>query len=263
MSIMAMQPPIKTTLDDINALGAYLRNKVGWSDTDDVKKRIPPKHADNRKIEAMRYIGLLERDGSNIKLSDAGRKYASATDDTVKATIMRERLRGIPLYDATLEWIFHNSLEIATKTDIANHWHDNLSEESAQITGAALTDAAVFFGRIVGAAGLGTFVSAGRGRDTEVRIDRTALSDYVTEQSSAQQPSAELPPPNSSSPDTPREASPAPPQQKARIGGPHGAALNINVEIHIAADAKASTVEEIFKNMRKYLYEEPDTANGG
>jgi hypothetical protein len=155
MSIMAMQPPIKTTLDDINALGAYLRNKVGWSDTDDVKKRIPPKHADNRKIEAMRYIGLLERDGSNIKLSDAGRKYASATDDTVKATIMRERLREIPLYDATLEWIFHNSLEIATKTDIANHWHDNLSEESAQITGAALTDAAVFFGRIVGAAGLG------------------------------------------------------------------------------------------------------------
>ncbi len=81
---MAMQPPIKTTLDDINALGAYLRNKVGWSDTDDVKKRIPPKHADNRKIEAMRYIGLLERDGSNIKLSDAGRKYASATDDTTK-----------------------------------------------------------------------------------------------------------------------------------------------------------------------------------
>ena len=88
MSIMAMQPPIKTTLDDINALGAYLRNKVGWSDTDDVKKRIPPKHADNRKIEAMRYIGLLERDGSNIKLSDAGRKYASATDVFVRSGSM-------------------------------------------------------------------------------------------------------------------------------------------------------------------------------
>jgi hypothetical protein len=27
----------------------------------------------------------------------------------------------------------------------------------------------------------------------------------------------------------------------------------VNIEIHIAADAKAATVEEIFKNMRKYV----------
>ncbi len=256
---MATSPPIKTTLEDIDALGAYLRNKVGWSDIEDVKKRIPQKHADNRKIEAMRYVGLLERDGSNIKLSDAGRKYAAAADDAAKASIMQARLRDIPLYDATLEWIFHNNLEVASKTDIANHWHDNLSDESAQVTGAALTDATVFFGRIVGAAGLGTFVAAGRGRDTEVRIDRSALSQYVALQSPHEQQSTA-----SETPETPANEPAAPPQPRTQVGAlPSGPVLNVNVEIHIAADAKASTVEEIFKNMRKYLYEEPEAPNGG
>jgi hypothetical protein len=32
-----------------------------------------------------------------------------------------------------------------------------------------------------------------------------------------------------------------------------GAGIHINIEIHIAADASASTVEEIFKNMRRYV----------
>jgi len=38
----------------------------------------------------------------------------------------------------------------------------------------------------------------------------------------------------------------------------------VNVEIHIAADAKPATIEEIFKNMRKYLLGQADSsANGG
>jgi hypothetical protein len=256
---MATQPPIKTTLEDIDALAAYLRNKVGWSDVEDVKKRIAAKHADNRKIEAMRYVGLLERDGSNIKLSDAGRKYAGAADDGAKALILRAGLRKVLLYDATLEWLFHNGLEVASKTDIANYWHDNLSDESAQTTGAALTDAAVFFGRIVGAAGLGTFVAAGHGRDTEIRIDRTALTEYVSSQPEAEQPGAT--PGVTEAPIQPTRAAP---QARVSVGAlSPSPVLNINVEIHIAADAKASTVEEIFKNMRKYLYEEPEAPNGG
>jgi hypothetical protein len=36
--------------------------------------------------------------------------------------------------------------------------------------------------------------------------------------------------------------------------------IHINLEIHIAADAKAATVEEIFKNMRKYILNSSDGA---
>jgi hypothetical protein len=252
---VATQPPIKTTPEDVDAVAAYLRNKVGWTDIEDVKKRIPSKHADNRKIEAMRYIGLLDRDGSNIKLSDPGREYASG-DPAAKSGVVRNQMRQIPLYDATLEWIHHHGHEVVTKTDVANYWHDHLSEESGNAAGQALTDAAVLFARLVGLAGLGKFVAAGRGRDTEIRVDRAALAEYV----SGERIHAD------------REKTPEPTQQQQEQQQKQeqqrnlkvGTDLQVNVEIHIAADAKPATIEEIFRNMRKYLLDKPDlSANGG
>jgi hypothetical protein len=41
-----------------------------------------------------------------------------------------------------------------------------------------------------------------------------------------------------------------------KVGRPSvsvGAGININIEIHIAADASAATIEEIFRNMRRYV----------
>jgi hypothetical protein len=38
--------------------------------------------------------------------------------------------------------------------------------------------------------------------------------------------------------------------------------VHINIEIHIAADASAGTVEEIFKNMRRYVLTADDSAEG-
>jgi hypothetical protein len=32
-----------------------------------------------------------------------------------------------------------------------------------------------------------------------------------------------------------------------------GSAIHINIEIHIAADASSETIEDIFKNMRRYV----------
>jgi len=39
------------------------------------------------------------------------------------------------------------------------------------------------------------------------------------------------------------------------------AGLNINIQIHIAADASAETIEEIFKNMRRYVLGGDGTTN--
>jgi hypothetical protein len=40
-----------------------------------------------------------------------------------------------------------------------------------------------------------------------------------------------------------------------------GPGVHINIEIHIAADAGASTIEEIFKNMRRYVLNNNDTTD--
>lgn len=250
---MAVNLPMKTTATDFEKLSAYLKNQVGWVEIDKIRKTIPPKHAHAMKIEAMRYVGLLERDGNNVKLTPEGREYA-AGDDTKRAEVMRDRLRNLPLYNATLEWMHHNDKTDVPKTDIANYWHDHHSAETGGAVGDALTDSTVFFMRMVGISELGKFVAAGTGRDTHLQMDVDLLRAFVT---------GAPPTPEKKFESEEEKPPPPPPPPLPPPAVTLAAGLNVNVEIHIAADAKAATIEEIFKNMRKYLIDQPDTANGG
>jgi len=123
-----MAPPIKTTANDLDVLFAYLKTQVGWVPLGKVRKTIEPKHADNRKIEACRYLGLIERDGTNVRLSDRGRTYASG-DESAKAGAIREALKSVPLYFQTMEWIHHTQKAEPTRTDVGNYWHDKLPDQ--------------------------------------------------------------------------------------------------------------------------------------
>jgi hypothetical protein len=253
---MAVSLPMKTTEVDLEKVSAYLKNQVGWVALDKIRKAIPPKHADGRKIEAMRHIGLLDRDGENVKLTTEGRDYA-AGDASRRAEIMRGRLRASPLYNATLEWMHFNDKTTVNKTDIANYWHDNHAAETGGAVGDALTDPTVFFMRMVGVAELGKFVAAGAGRETHLKMDEAQLEQFATGEPT--------PMPDAGEPEGGAQGSAAPsPPLASPPTVSVGAGLNVNVEIHIAADAKAATIEEIFKNMRKYLLEGPSTsADGG
>lgn len=254
---MATQPPIKSTLEDIAAIAAYLRTQVGWVPIEAMKKAIPSKHADNRKIEAMRYVGLIERDAGNIKLSPEGREYATGNAEK-QAQVLRSQLRITPLYRDTLTWMHFNQKDSVNKTDIANYWHDNHNDLLDGAAGAALTDATMVFMRFAEGAGVGKFIAAGVGRETHLEVDRAALEAFVTDT-----PAATPDAPNGT--DVTKKEPPASPPPQVPPATPQvvGTGIHVNVEIHIAADAKPATIEEIFKNMRKYLIEQPDTANGG
>jgi len=254
---MASSLPMKTTEVDLDKLSGYLRTQVGWVSLDQIRKAIPAKHAHNLKVEAMRHLGLLERDGENVKLSDAGREYA-AGDTTVRAKIMRDRLRVDRLYWATLEWLHYNEKTAVTKNDVANYWHDKHPDEIGGAKGDALTDSTVFFMRMVGVALLGKFTAAGKGRDTNLVMDAPELAEFVT----GEGPPTEDPPAGEADEQGPPGGDAGGGVGGGARGGTGGGAtgrlsvatgLNVNVEIHIAADAKPATIEEIFKNMRKYL----------
>ena len=160
-------------------MATFLKSQIGWTPLETLRKRLPSKHTGSRKIEAMEYIGLIERDGENVKLSEDGRAWANGSD-AERATVMSRLLRSNPLYDATIEWLHYtHQKDEAPKTDVANYWHDNLSAESGGVTGDSLGDAVVFFLRVADAAGLGTFVAAGVGRDTHLKIDRAVLTAYA------------------------------------------------------------------------------------
>ena len=155
---------MKTTEADLDQLTGYLKNQVGWVELAKVRKAIPTKHAHSMKVDAIRHIGLLDRDGDNVKLTADGRDYAGG-DGAKRAEVIRKSLRADQLYFATLEWMHYQGKTSPTKTDVANYWHDNHAAEIGGAKGDALTDSTVFFMRMVGLSELGKFVPAGVGRE--------------------------------------------------------------------------------------------------
>jgi hypothetical protein len=253
---VAFTLPLKTTETDLEKITAYLANQVGWVPLSKVRASIPAKHAYNRKIEAVRYIGLVERDGENLKLTESGREFAGG-DANKHSEVMRQLLADKPLYKATLDWMHYQEKTAPNKTEVANYWHDHHEPETAGASNEALSHSAVFFMRMVGVADLGRFVAAGTGRETHLELDDSKLAEFVTGMVPTPSPEAVAPPAP-----VPSAASAAASAAPAVVS--MGAGLNVNLEIHIAADAKPATVEEIFKNMRKYLIDGPESsADGG
>lgn len=264
--------PIKATVEDVDKLLAYLRTSFGWVALAKVKASLDSKTTDNRKLDAAKYIGLINRDGVNIEITDEGRAYASAKDDNEKHAIMAKQLASSELYLETVSWMFHAPKSNPTKTDIGEQWHKHHTDLLGGAAGAALGDGVLFFMRVSEAAGLGKFITAGRGRpETYFKDDRAAVeafaAKYITGESvpesedntvGEQKAITALPaapttePTPAATPTLP--ATTVPPTMSVQTSP----AVHINIEIHIAADATAETVAEIFKNMRKYVLSNPD-----
>jgi hypothetical protein len=159
--------------------------------------------------------------------------------------------------------MYHSKKDAPTKNDIGNYWHDHQSNLLEGAAGAALTDGAIFFMRLADAGGLGKFVSAGRGRpETYLKVDSAALKAHIEAAIVTDAPIAAdlaLPGEQKAAQEITRAAIDARPRPATSFSP----AVHVNIEIHIAADAKASTVEEIFKNMRKYVLQSHDNLNDG
>lgn len=261
--------PIKTTFDDIDKLLTFLRPNFGWVSLTKVKANLDSRTSDNRKLEAARWIGLIKRDGQNVEITDEGRAYASTQDPTDRARIMARLLADAPLYTQTVEWMYHTNKSEPIKTDVMDQWYKHYGDQLEGAQGAALGDGVIMFMRVAEAAGLGKFITAGNRRpETYFKGERAAIEQFYNTYV-AGKPNDDMedigPTPGSESgpangPHTPvvaptysSQAAQAPAQVAPQVTFQASPAIHINLEIHIAADATADTVAEIFKNMRKYV----------
>jgi hypothetical protein len=263
--------PLKTTIEDLDVLLGYLRPLINWVPLIKAKSALDSKITDNRKLEAAKYVGLIKRDGQNIAISDAGREYISSVDDASKAAVMSRLLANCPLYVATVEWMYHSKKFEPVKIAVAEQWHKHHSDLLEGAQGTALTDAVVFFMRFADSAGLGQFIRAGNNRpETYFKGDSESISAFVKQLESSNRTGEEIGNNDEEEIATGVDVLGAPtvvtPASGVPLEGPRASvqtspAVHINVEIHIAADATAETVAEIFKNMRKYVLSDP-AANG-
>ena len=257
--------PIKTSLDDIQKLLGYMARQVGWVEVTKVEKALGG--TDDRKIGAMVEFGLLLRDGGNIKVAPRGIAFNGGD----QSGAMREVLSEIELYRSTLEWVHYQGKSEVTATEIGQYWESSHRDTLGNLRGSTLKDGAVTFGRVIEGASLGTFTIGRGGKETRIvfslpEVERAIDGAPVTTAKEADPPGA---PAASASARTPAmvpaaatldpaaiHADDAPglaPSASPTISVSASPSVHVNVEIHIAADATAGTVREIFRNMARYV----------
>jgi hypothetical protein len=234
--------PSQTTEENLTKMINYLSNKPGFVNKRDMQKAIE-KHGDNRKIESLIYIGLIDKEGEEIKLSDAGRDYERSNEERRRLILFRQLYR-VPLFYHTLEWIKNYPITNPTTIDVASYWNDNYSEYLEGKAVRPVTEAAIFFLRFLGIAGIGDFVQAGAGRKTHLKVDPNELNkayENVTRGRAVGGETEEEPPEKTATPPT---------KPTTELVSPY---ININIQVHIDAEASKDQIEQLFKNLDKYV----------
>lgn len=247
--------PIKTSFEDMQKLLGYLGKQIGWVDVPKVEKALGSQ--DDRKLGAMVEFGLILRDGANLRTTERGQLFNSDPQ-----AALRQVLESVELYRATLEWVHYGSKTEATAAEVGQYWEASHKDTLGGLKGTTLASGAVTFGRVIDGAGLGTFLVGRGGKETRITFDSTGIDEIVNGDAST--PAAEGSELDQSTISAPAEASPTPAapavtqtlpaaSTQPSVSVTSSPSVHVNVEIHIAADATADTVREIFKNMARYV----------
>lgn len=242
--------PIKTSLDDIQKVISYMSRQVGWVETAKVEKALGS--VDDRKLSAMVEFGLVLRDGGNIKIAPRGLLFSGGE----QVAAMREVVDAVDLYRSTLEWVHYQKRSEVTATEIGQYWESSHSDTVGSLKGTTLKDGAVCFGRVIEGAGLGAFTIGRGGRETRVGFNLGEIERVVEGAAVQDETASDFAPTDSS---VAESAVSQPRPSSASVGSQPAVTMStspnvhVNLEIHIAADATADTVREIFRNMALYV----------
>ena len=172
-----MSLPIRTTLDDIDAICSYLIGKPTGATMPEAKAVMDKKHLDGRKLTAFRFWGFIEDEANKIKVTELGRRYAKATASG-RAEALRDVIREIKPYAAIIERAAHRKEETIAATDVAAHWHEHFRDEVSE-SEKTLNDQAVCFFQFAQGAGLGALIIGRKGMPTRFDFDVDAALSHL------------------------------------------------------------------------------------
>ncbi len=172
-----MSLPIRTTLDDIDAICGYLVTKPTGATFAEAKAVVGSKRIDGRKLSALRCWRLVEDDGSKVKITERGRRTVK-DNSAFRSGALREVIRDVPPYAAIVERVTHRCEESIAATEVASHWHEHFRDEVSE-SDNVLNDQAVCFFHIAQGADLGQLIRGRKSMPTRFDFDRDATCEFV------------------------------------------------------------------------------------
>ena len=124
-----MPLPIRTTIEDIQAVCGYLAKKPTGATLKEAKAVLDSKRLDGRKLTALKFWGLIE-DQDRLKLTPKGRE-AVRDDGAHQATTLASVVAAVAPYNAIIERAVHSDIDSITALDVAAHWHDHFGDQEA------------------------------------------------------------------------------------------------------------------------------------
>jgi predicted nucleotide-binding protein len=168
--------PIRTTLDDVTSICAYLTKKPTGASIAEGKKVVDAKLLDGRKIAAYKTWGLVGELDNRLKITDRGR--AVAKGEPARASALKAAISDVEPYRAILERAAHREDESLTALEVSAHWHQHFSE-SVSGNEKILNDQAVCFFQLAQGAGFGQIVIGRKGQPTRFNFYKNVVEEFV------------------------------------------------------------------------------------
>lgn len=172
-----MALPIRTTVEDIKEICAYLATKPTGSTVQEAKTVLDAKRLDGRKLNALKYWGLItEEDDGKLKATPTGRELSKG--DSWLATVLTGVVRNHPPYRAIIERAAHRKEDAITATEVSAHWHEHFRDDVGE-SDRIINDQAVCFFNVAESAGLGVSVAGRKGSPTRFEFLQEKITAFI------------------------------------------------------------------------------------
>jgi hypothetical protein len=172
-----MPLPIRTTVQDIEAIASYLATKPTGASQAEAKAVLDSKVLDGRKLTAMKFWRIIEDTDGKMRLTDIGRRLAK-DKGAKRAEVLREVIRSIRPYAAVVERAVHKGEYTITATEVAAHWHQHFRNEVSD-NDKILNDQAVCFFQIAEGGDLGVLTIGRKGQPTRFDFADSSARSFV------------------------------------------------------------------------------------
>jgi predicted nucleotide-binding protein len=171
-----MPLPIRTTIEDVQAVCGFLAKKPTGATPTEARKIIDEKYLDGRKLAALKLWKLIDEQDGRLKITEDGRHVVR--DESGRSAALRRVVARVPAYRAVVERAHHKAEPSVSATDVAAHWHQHFKDDSSG-SDRILNDQAVCFFQIATSAGLGSLVIGRKGNATRFEFDPMAVREFV------------------------------------------------------------------------------------
>ena len=171
-----MQLPMRTTVEDIDAVCNYLMAKPIGASLAEARAVLDKRYLISPKVNALKFWGLIEDDGNRIKVTALGRQ-AVRNSGATRSDALSEVIRQVAPYNTLMERIDQSGDITVSASEVGAYWHEHFSGEVSGQEGTLNAQVICFF-HLAQAADLGILTIGRRGQRTRFDFDRESTRAF-------------------------------------------------------------------------------------